>query len=107
MVLDINDKKLNEYVVNKFKSEGDFDFLNPGEIEKMVEAMAELDAKYMLDAKIIEEDRDYDDDDAYEAIFEAMKERFPEYKAYCMRLCEDYLDFTEEYLASIDAIEWE
>ena len=52
-------------------------------------------------------DVEYDDDAAYEALYAHMQARFPEYKMYAMRLSEDYLDFAEEYLVSVDAIEWE
>ena len=50
---------------------------------------------------------DYDDDAAYEALYADLQQRFPAYKMYAMRLSEDYLDFAEEYLVSVDAIEWE
>ena len=53
------------------------------------------------------EDGEYDDDAAYEALYAHMQARFPEYKMYAMRLSEDYLDFAEEYLVSVDAIEWD
>lgn len=36
-----------------------------------------------------------------------MQAQFPAYKMYAMRLSEDYLDFAEEYLVSVDAIEWD
>ena len=95
---------MRAYVLDKFVKEGDFDFLKPGELETMVDAMIELDAAYM---DSLTEAAVYDDDTAYEKLFAAMQERFPQYKMYCMRLAEDYLDFAEEYLASIGAIEWE
>ena len=50
---------------------------------------------------------DYEDDDVYEMLIAALQNKYPNYKMYAMRLAEDYLDFSEEYLVSVDAIEWE
>lgn len=95
---------MRAYILDKFVKEGDFDFLKPGELDAMTDAMMELDTAYMAS---LGEDSVYDDDGAYEKLFAAMQTRYPQYKMYCMRLCEDYLDFAEEYLASVGAIEWE
>ena len=43
----------------------------------------------------------------YEMLIAALQNKYPNYKMYAMRLAEDYLDFSEEYLVSVDAIEWE
>lgn len=101
---DIDLGAMRSYVIDKFTKEGDFDFLKPGELAAMADAMLELDTAYM---NSLGEDDVYDDDTAYEKLFAAMQERYPQYKMYCMRLAEDYLDFAEEYLASVGAIEWE
>lgn len=95
--------EMKKYILNKFTAEGDFDFLKAGELEAMVDAMAALDEAYMQSVG----EGVYDDDEAYARLFAAMQQQFPDYKAYCMRLCEDYMDFSEEYLVSIDAIDWE
>ncbi len=100
-IIDRNEMKA--YILNKFETEGDFAFLKEGELRDMVETMLDLDAAY---AESIGEGV-YDDDEAYDALYEAMQKKYPDYKMYCMRLAEDYLDFSEEYLVSIDAIEWE
>ena len=50
---------------------------------------------------------DYDDDEAYARIHRAMTEKYPDFKTYMMRLVDDYLDFSEDYLESIGAIDWE
>jgi len=54
-----------------------------------------------------EDDEYYDDDDVYDMLFAAMQKKYPDYKMFAMRLAEDYLDFAEEYLVSVDAIEWD
>ncbi len=93
---------MRAYILDKFNKEGDFAFM-ADTLPAAVDVMLELDEKYMASIG----DGVYDDDDAYDTMFAAMQQRFPDYKAYCMRLCEDYLDFEEEYLVSVDAIEWE
>lgn len=99
----IDKNAMRAYVLDKFQKEGDFDFLKEEELAAMVDTMLELDAAY---AESIGDDV-YDDDAAYDAMYAALQEKYPDYKMYCMRLAEDYLDFSEEYLVSIDAIEWE
>lgn len=99
----IDRKEMKAFILDKFQKEGDFAFLKEGELEEMVDAMLDLDAAY---AESIGEGV-YDDDEAYDALFEALQKKYPDYKMYCMRLAEDYLDFSEEYLVSIDAIDWE
>jgi len=104
MLLDIDPQAMREYILKKFGFEGDFDFLKKELMEEMVDEMISIDHAYM---EQLGEDEDYDDDAVYDIIFAAMQKKYPEYKMYAMRLSEDYLDFAEEYLASIDAIEWE
>lgn len=100
--VDLNEMKA--YILNKFNVEGDFDFLKDGLMEELVDAMMAIDQNYL--AKLGEDD-DYDDDDAYDLLYEGMQKKYPELKMYAMRLSEDYLDFSEEYLESVGAIEWE
>ena len=106
MLLTENLNELRTYVLNKFNAEGDFSFLKPVELERMVDSMIALDTEFMERTGAFD-DAEYDDDAAYEHIFEAMKKLYPGYQMYCMRLSEDYLDFSEEYLDSIGAIEWD
>lgn len=101
---EIDFSAMRAYVLDKFIKEGDFDFLKAGELDTMLDAMLEIDTAYM---NSLAEDAVYDDDEAYERLFTALQARYPQYKMYCLRLAEDYLDFAEEYLASVGAIEWE
>ncbi|HWQ58245.1 MAG TPA: hypothetical protein VN540_04425 [Clostridia bacterium] len=106
MYADVDVNEMKKYILDKFAAEGDFSFLKEGELPAMVDALMALDEEYMkgsgADAGEV-----YDDDAAFERIFEGMKVRFPQYKMYAMRLAEDYMDFAEEYLGSVGAIEWE
>lgn len=104
MTYDVDLNEMKAYILNKFNVEGDFDFLKDGLMEELVDAMMAIDQNYL--AKLGEDD-DYDDDDAYDLLYEWMQKKYPELKMYAMRLSEDYLDFSEEYLESVGAIEWE
>ena len=104
MTYDVDLNEMKAYILNKFNVEGDFDFLKDGLMEELVDAMLAIDQSYL--AKLGEDD-DYDDDDAYDLLYEGMQKKYPELKMYAMRLSEDYLDFSEEYLESVGAIEWE
>lgn len=104
MTYDVDLNEMKAYILNKFNVEGDFDFLKDGLMEELVDAMMAIDQNYL--AKLGEDD-DYDDDDAYDLLYEGMQKKYPELKIYAMRLSEDYLDFSEEYLESVGAIEWE
>ena len=104
MTYDVDLNEMKAYILNKFNVEGDFDSLKDGLMEELVDAMMAIDQNYL--AKLGEDD-DYDDDDAYDLLYEGMQKKYPELKMYAMRLSEDYLDFSEEYLESVGAIEWE
>ena len=104
MTYDVDLNEMKAYILNKFNVEGDFDFLKDGLMEELVDAMMAIAHTYL--AKLGEDD-DYDDDDAYDLLYEGMQKKYPELKMYAMRLSEDYLDFSEEYLESVGAIEWE
>lgn len=104
MTYDVDKNEMRAYILDKFSKEGDFDFLKEGELTTMVDALLEADGAYMAS---LPEEGEYDDDAAYELFFAALQERFPDYKMYAMRMAEDYLDFAEEYLVSVDAIEWD
>ncbi len=106
MYADVDVNELKKYILDKFVAEGDYDFLKEGELPQMVDVMLELDDAYMRESGA-DSGAVYDDDAAYEAIFAGMQRRFAQYRMYAMRLTEDYMDFAEEYLASVGAIEWE
>ena len=95
----------NAYILEKFREQGDFDFMK--ELPQVVDALIELDERFMKESGVTDDDAVYDDDKAYEFLFDGLSERFPARKMYVMRLVEDYLDYEEEYLESIGAIEWE
>lgn len=103
MPFEIDRAGMRAYILNKFNVEGDFEFMGEELLSSVVELMLDTDAAYIesLDGE------DYDDDEAYDLLYAAVQKRYPDYKMYAMRLSEDYLDFQEEYLVSVDGIEWE
>lgn len=99
-------EKAFEFILGKFKELKDYDFIKEDNFREMVKRVIELDREY-IETSGAEEDGVYDDDEAFEFMQGKMKEEFPEYKMYMMRLVEDYMEYEEEYLESIGAIEWE
>ena len=70
MTYDVDLNEMKAYILNKFNVEGDFDFLKDGLMEELVDAMMAIDQSYL--AKLGEDD-DYDDDDAYDLLYEGMQ----------------------------------
>ncbi len=93
------------FIMDCLTKQKDYDFLPAGVLEEMVQRLITLDEAFMLQTGV-NDGAEYDDDAALTAIFEGMSAAFPEHKMYMMRLTEDYLDYNEEYLESIGAIEW-
>ena len=65
MTYDVDLNEMKAYILNKFKNEGDFDFLKEGLMEELVDEMMSVDQAYL--AKLSEDD-DYEDDDVYEML---------------------------------------
>ena len=93
------------FILNKFKEQGDFSFVDEKLFCEMVRDIQDLDAQYIDQCE--KEDAVYDDDEAYERIHNAMTAKYPDFKTYMMRLVDDYLGYSEDYLESIGAIDWE
>lgn len=99
-------EEIQAFAMKKFKEQGDFDILPEGVLEKMLSAIVTLDEEYMEKAGV-NDGEVYDDDDAYEYFMEKLPGLFPEQKMYIMRFVEDYMEYSEAYLESIGAIDWE
>ena len=99
--------KAKEFIVTKFTEAGDFlEIVKAEELTEMVESVMAFDEAYMH-ASGADEGAVYDDDAAYDFMHEKMSEKYSAHKMYMMRFVEDYLEFNEQYLDSIGAIEWE
>ena len=95
------------YILERFTEQGDFaQIVSPEELARMVDDLMQLDEAYIKSSGA-GDGGVYDDDAAYESIQSQMALRYPEHKMYMMRLTEDYMDYNEQYLESIGAIEWE
>lgn len=96
-----------QFILEKFREQGDFLVLDGLDLEAMVECAQQADQAYMESAGALSGEGVYDDDDAFEQIKTALMKAFPEQKMYAMRFAEDYLDYSEDYLESIGLIDWE
>ncbi len=95
-----------KYLLERIQKQGDYDFLPEGVLEDMLDTLIALDETFMQQTGV-EQGEAYDDEAASDAIFEGMVAAFPDYRMYMMRLTNDYLDYNEEYLDEIGAIDWE
>ena len=95
-----------KFIKQKFMEQGDFLILKEEVFDAMLDRIVELDETFMEDTRV-NDGEVYDDDKAFEYLFEEMQKSFEEQKMYCMRFVEDYLDYSEQYLESIGAIEWD
>lgn len=95
-----------EFVIGKFKEKGDYSFIPEKELASMVDILIAEDKAYTKEIEARGDDAFYDEDEAFERMLSALKAKVPEQAMYCMRFTEDYMDYWEEYLESIDAIEW-
>ena len=103
MELDIIAAK--DFIAGKFRNAGDFDFIPDEQLEEIISALVAIDDEYLR--KIAEDDSPYDEEYVYEHMLKSVSSKFGRYQTYLMRLVDDYMDFMEQYLVSIDAVEWE
>ncbi len=94
------------FILEKLTRAGEYAFLPSGRLEEMLDKIITLDEEFMH-ATGVEDGAAYDDEAAQEYLFKNMAEAFPEHKMYLMRFTEDYLDYNEDYLESIGAIDWD
>ena len=89
----------------KILSRANFDFIPDEQLEEIISALVAIDDEYLR--KIAEDDSPYDEEYVYEHMLKSVSSKFSRYQTYLMRLVDDYMDFMEQYLVSIDAVEWE
>lgn len=94
-----------DFIAGKFRNAGDFDFIPDEQLEEIISALVAIDDEYLR--KIAEDDSPYDEEYVYEHMLKSVSSKFSRYQTYLMRLVDDYMDFMEQYLVSIDAVEWE
>ncbi|MEG1523720.1 MAG: hypothetical protein RRZ24_04880 [Clostridia bacterium] len=102
-----NPKQAKRFILEKFIEQGDFlQIVTSDELDKMIDDVMALDEQYM-ETSGASDGAIYDDDAAFDLMGQQMMLRYPEHKMYMMRMVEDYMDFNEQYLDGIGAIEWE
>ena len=95
-----------KFIKERFVAQGDFLIFKEEIFDSMLDRIVELDEEFM-ETSGVNDGEVYDDDKAFDYLFEGMQKSFEEQKMYCMRFVEDYLDYSEQYLESIGAIEWD
>ncbi len=95
-----------KYIKQRFMEQGDFLILKEEVFDRMLDRITELDETFMEESGV-NDGEVYDDEKAFEYLFAEMQKSFEEQKMYCMRFVEDYMDYSEAYLDSIGAIDWE
>ena len=95
-----------KFIKQRFMEQGDFLILKEEVFDRMLDRIVELDESFM-ETTGVNDGEVYDDEKAFEYMFAEMQKSFEEQKMYCMRFVEDYMDYSEAYLDSIGAIEWD
>ncbi len=95
-----------KYIKQRFMEQGDFLILKEEVFDRMLDRIVGLDEAFMEETGV-NDGEVYDDEKAFEYLFAEMQKSFEEQKMYCMRFVEDYMDYSEAYLDSIGAIDWE
>ena len=102
-----DEAEAKQYILECFRKQGDFaEITDEKTLEQMVSAVMAYDAAFMKQTGA-DEGEVYDDDDAYDYLYEQMTSQFADYKMYMLRLVEDYMDYNEQYLDSLGLIDWE
>lgn len=94
------------FIKECFIKQGDFLILKEDAFEAMLTRVMELDNAFMENTGV-NDGGVYDDDEAFDYMYDEMQKSFEDQKMYCMRFVEDYMDYSERYLDSIGALEWE
>lgn len=105
MKMETNQDELR-YISDAFKKQGDFSIFPSDTVDSMIQEAYRLNSEYMEKAGV-DDGSFYDDDEAFNHIFEGMNKKFPDQKMYLMRFVDDYMEYDEAFLESIGAIDWE
>lgn len=101
-----NTDKARAFIEDCYVKQGDFAILPKSVFDKMLNRVIDLDAQFMQSSGV-DDGGVYDDDAAFDFMFDNLCKDFEDEKMYCMRFVEDYMDYNERYLDSIGAIDWE
>lgn len=94
------------FIARMFDEQGYADVMPRDRFDQMLAAALELDAAFMQKTGV-DDGAVYDDDAAYEYLYEGLVRAYPEHRMYCMRFADDYMEYCERYLDSVGAIDWE
>ncbi len=102
----INKQEQRAYIGRMYDEQKYQDVMPRERFDAMLDSALALDAAFMQRSGV-DDGAVYDDDAAYEYLFEELVKAYPDYKTYCMRFADDYMDYCERYLDSVGAIDWE
>jgi len=105
MIEGVDLKKAQQAISAKLAG-GEYSFIASDKLSEMVGECLRLDGEFMAETGV-DEGNIYDDDKAYEKLFQGLSARFPEMKMYCMRFAEDYMDAFEAYLDDTGLLAWD
>ena len=73
-----------KYIKQRFMEQGDFLILKEEVFDQMLDRIIALDEEFM-EANGVNDGKIYDDDKAFDFLFEEMQKSFEDQKMYCMR----------------------
>ncbi len=105
--MEYNAQQAQQFIMEQFSRQGDFlELFSADALDALVGEVMALDEAYMQTSGA-DDGAVYDDDDAYDYMYERLCAAHPEHRMYMMRFVEDYMEFNERYLERVGAIEWE
>lgn len=102
----INKQEQRAYIVGMYDEQKYADVMPRDRFDAMLDSIVALDDAFMRQSGVYD-GAVYDDEAAYEYLYEELQKQYPDYQMYCMRFADDYMEFCERYLDSVGAIDWE
>ncbi len=107
MFEDLNRDEVFAYIHGKMKSEAAYKGVPDEDLQNILRAAMDADAEFMKSNKI-DEGALYDEDEAYEYIYEKLgKGKDQEQKALVSLITDGYLEYWDQYLDQQGLIDWE
>ena len=99
---------LRQYALAHMPEKNDYSILMDGDLERIVEALIDMEEDYIGSiAPNGSGELEYDDDEAFDLLSAKLKEAFPQYSSFCEAITNDYMDLSEKFLTESGEIEWE
>lgn len=102
----INKQEQRAFIGKMYEQQHYADVMPRERFDALLDSTIAADAAFMQQTGV-NDGAVYDDEAAYDYLYEELVKAYPDYKAYCMRFADDYMDYCEQYLESVGAIDWE